>query len=101
MEHSRFLIREASGPQVAVGPETSGAARRTIGRTSEENSSAGSFPQALARQAWGRCLAILMKAVYSALAAWHPAGFSGLSSIVPVLSRGNPMSSGGQAYWLA
>jgi len=63
-------------PQAAVGPETSVVARVTFGRSSGENSSAGSFPQPLARQAWSRCLAVSMKTVYSALAAWHPAEFS-------------------------
>src|SRR6218665_2361535 len=101
MEHSHFLIHEASSPQTAVGPETSVAARRTFGHSSEENSSAGSFPQPLARQAWGRCLAVSMKTIYSALAALHPAGFLfGLSPIAPVFSRGNPLGSGAQAYWL-
>src|SRR6218665_2710694 len=76
MEHSHFLIHEASSPQTAVGPETSVAARRTFGHSAEENSSAGSFPQPLARQAWGRCLAVSKKTVYSALAAWHPVGLS-------------------------
>jgi len=63
-------------PQAAVGPETSVAARRTFGRSLEENSSAGSFPQPLARQAWGSCLAVSMKTIYYALVAWHPAGLS-------------------------
>src|SRR6218665_89521 len=79
-------------PQAAVGPETSIAARRTFGRSSEENSSAGSFPQQLARQAWGRCLAISIKTVYSALVAWHPAGFSvWVVSHSPSPLRGNPL----------
>src|SRR6218665_1015815 len=63
-------------PQATFGPETSVAARRTFGRSSEEISSAGLFPQPLARQAWGRCLAVSMKTVYSVIAAWHPVGFS-------------------------
>src|SRR6218665_4212290 len=88
--------------QAAVGPEMSVAARRTLGCSSEENSSAGSFPQPLARQAWGRCLAVSIKTVYSALVAWHPAGFSDwVVSHSRILSRGNPLGSGDQAYWLA
>src|SRR6218665_4041780 len=50
-----------------------------------ENSSTSSFPQPLARQAWGRCPAVSMKTVYSALAAWHPVRFS-----VWVVSRTSP-----------
>ena len=61
-------------PQAAVEPEMSVAAWRTFGRSSEENSSGGSYPPA--RQAWGRCLAVSMKTVYSTLAAWHPTEFS-------------------------
>src|SRR6218665_3525776 len=34
------------------------------------------YPQPLARQAWGRYPAVSMKTVYSALAAWHHAGFT-------------------------
>src|SRR6218665_4139437 len=34
------------------------------------------IPQPLARKAWGRCPAVSMREIYSALAAWHPAGFS-------------------------
>src|SRR6218665_3147152 len=65
-------------PQTAVEPETSGAARRTFGHRSEENSSASSFPQPwhLQSRRGGRCPAVSMKAVYSAFAAWNPAGFS-------------------------
>src|SRR6218665_2066637 len=77
--------------QAAVGPEMSVAARRTLGCSSEENSSAGSFPQPLAKQAWGRCLAISIKTVYSSLVAWHP-GFSvWVVSHSPSPLRGNPL----------
>jgi len=41
-----------------------------------EGSLASVFSQPLARKAWGRCPAVSMKTVHSAVAAWHPAGFS-------------------------
>jgi len=34
------------------------------------------IPQPLVRKAWGRCPAVSMNEIYSALMAWHPAGFS-------------------------
>jgi len=43
-----------------------------------------------------------MREIYYALAAWHPAEFSvWVVSHSRILSRGNPLGSGDQAYWLA
>jgi len=76
MEHSRFLLHKASIPPSSCWARNERCGTWNLWPQFRGKLISRLVPQPLARQAWGRCLAVSMKTIYSALAAWQLAGFS-------------------------